>query len=191
MPWFADWCAIALEDDGRLRTLKVAHAQPQHEALIEELQASLPSLARLRPGAYRVLRTGESELVREVSDEFLAASAQDAEHLRLLRLLNFRSGLLVPLKTRGRVLGVITWVTGEQGRRFTEDDRTSARTWRPERRSRSTTPSCTPSCETPRSASSRPSCPPGCPRSPAGSWRSATCPQDVPEPAATSTTCFP
>ena len=124
VPWFADWCAITLEDDGRLRTLKVAHAHPQHEALIEELQASYPASPDSDRGAYRVLRTGESELVREVSDEFLAASAQDAEHLRLLRLLNFRSGLLVPLKTRGRVLGVITWVTGEHGRRFTEDDRT-------------------------------------------------------------------
>ena len=107
VPWFADWCAITLEDDGRLRTLKVAHAHPQHEALIEELQASYPASPDSNRGAYRVLRTGEScELGCEVSDEFLAASAQDAEHLRLLRLLNFRSGLLVPLKTRGRVMGV-------------------------------------------------------------------------------------
>jgi serine phosphatase RsbU (regulator of sigma subunit) len=123
VPWFADWCAIALEEDGRLRTLSVAHAHPEHEALIEELQTSYPPSPDADRGSYRVLRTGESDLVPEVSDELLALSAQDDRHLRLLRQLNFRSGLQVPLKSRDRVLGVITWVTGEHGRRFTEDDR--------------------------------------------------------------------
>jgi len=123
VPWFADWCAIALEDDGRLRTLSVAHAHPEHEALIEELQRSYPSSPDAPRGAYEVLRTGRSDLVSEVSDDLLAASAQDQKHLELLRQLSFRSALSVPLKCRERVLGVITWVTGEQGRRFTEADR--------------------------------------------------------------------
>jgi serine phosphatase RsbU (regulator of sigma subunit) len=123
VPWFADWCAIALEDDGLLRTLSVAHAQPEHAALIQELQTSYPPSPDADRGAYRVLRTGESDLIPEVSDELLAAGAQDERHLGLLRRLNFRSGLSVPLKSRDRVFGVITWVTGEEGRRFTEDDR--------------------------------------------------------------------
>lgn len=122
VPWFADWCAIALEEDGRLHTLSVAHAHPEHEALIEELQTRYPAAPDARRGPYAVLRSGRSDLVPDVSDELLAASAQDEEHLRLLRLLSFRSALSVPLKIRDRVLGVITWVTGEQGRRFTEAD---------------------------------------------------------------------
>ncbi len=58
----------------------------------------------------------------DVTDELLVASAQSEEHLRLLRILEFRSGLSVPLKSADRVLGVITWVTGRGGRQFTEDD---------------------------------------------------------------------
>lgn len=118
VPWFADWCAVSLEDDGRLRTIAVAHAQPEQAQLVEELQTRYPARPDAERGGYLVLRTGASDLVPEVSDELLAAAAQDEEHLRLLRRLSFRSALVCPLKVRDRVLGVITWVAGEHGRRF-------------------------------------------------------------------------
>jgi len=123
IPWFADWCAIALESDGLLRTLSVAHSRPEHIELVERLQRDFPADPREERGSYGVLRSGESQLVPDVSDELLVASAQSEEHLRLLRILEFRSGLSVPLKSGDRVLGVISWVTGRGGRRFTEDDR--------------------------------------------------------------------
>jgi GAF domain-containing protein len=122
VPWFADWCAIALADDGVLRTLAVAHAQPEHADLVQELQERYPSSPDVPRGIYQVLRSGVSDLVPEMNDELLALSAQDDEHLRLLRLLDFRSGMAVPLKVHDRVLGVITWVTGSEGRRFDADD---------------------------------------------------------------------
>ena len=123
VPWFADWCAIALEDDGRLRTIAVAHAQPESAPLVEELQTRYPANPDSPRGGYRVLRTGLSELVPEIGDELLTDVAQDEEHLRLLRALNFRSALACPLKVHDRVLGVITWVAGERGRRFGPADR--------------------------------------------------------------------
>ncbi|MGZ4449681.1 MAG: GAF domain-containing SpoIIE family protein phosphatase [Nocardioides sp.] len=122
VPWFADWCAIALADDGVLRTLSVAHANPEHAELVAYLQEHYPATPDSEHGGYAVLRSGQAELVPEIPDELLARSARDEEHLRLLRLLNFRSALAVPLKVRDRVLGVLTWVTGEGGRRFGPDD---------------------------------------------------------------------
>ncbi|MCW2830512.1 MAG: putative regulatory protein, partial [Aeromicrobium sp.] len=115
VPWFADWCAIALEEDGQLRTLSVAHAQPEHAALVEELQVRYPSSPDAARGSYQVLRSGTSDLVPDLTDDLLVAAAQDDEHLRLLRRLDFRSGMAVPLKVRDQVLGVITWVTGSGG----------------------------------------------------------------------------
>ena len=123
VPWFADWCAIALVQDDRLHTLSVAHAQPDQAELVARLQAEYPASPDAERGAYQVLRSGRSDLIPEVTDELLVASAQDEEHLSMLRSLSFRSALSVPLTSRGRVLGVITWVTGEHGRRFSEDDR--------------------------------------------------------------------
>ena len=122
VPWFADWCAIALEDDGRLRNLSVAHAKPESAPLVAELEEKYPADPESGQGGYQVLRTGKSLLVPEVTDEMLVQAARDEEHLRLVRELNLRSALSCPLKVHDRVLGVVTWVAGESGRRFTADD---------------------------------------------------------------------
>lgn len=123
VPWFADWCSVALEEDGRLHTVALAHVHPEHTALVERLLADYPPSPDSERGPYQVLRSGVSDLIPDVTDDVLAASAQDETHLDLLRRLSFRSALSVPLRGRERTLGVITWVAGEEGRRFTDDDR--------------------------------------------------------------------
>ena len=122
VPWFADWCAIALEQDGELRTLAVAHVDPRKVELAEELERRYPADPDSDQGNYQVLRSGQSELTPEITDEMLEVAAQDPEQLRLIRELNLRSAMTVPLKVRDRVLGVVTWVAGDNGRRFTADD---------------------------------------------------------------------
>lgn len=118
VPWFADWCAIALEDDGLLRNIAVAHNHPELEGTVRELMDRYPSSPEDQGGSYEVLRTGRSNLVPDVTDEMLVLLAKDEEHLRLIRRLELRSGMSCPLKVRDHVFGVITWVTGEGGRRF-------------------------------------------------------------------------
>src|SRR5438128_2408491 len=73
-------------------------------------------------GPGRVIRTGEPELVSEISDSLLRAVAGGAEHLALLRGLGFVSYMAVPLSARGRTLGAITFASAESGRRFGRAD---------------------------------------------------------------------
>ena len=54
-----------------------------------------------------MLRTGEPELLSEVSDEWLQAIATDSEQLELLRSLGLRSNLIVPLVARTRTIGAL------------------------------------------------------------------------------------
>jgi hypothetical protein len=122
VPWFADWCAIAVEQDGELRTLAVEHVDPEKVALAEELQRRFPADPADDRGPYQVLRSGRSELTREITDEMLVAAIDDPDQLRLFRELHLRSAMAVPLKVQDRVLGVVTWVAGEEGRRFGPDD---------------------------------------------------------------------
>ena len=63
-----------------------------------------------------------AQLIPEITDEMLVAAAMDEDQLRIGRDLQLRSALTVPLKARGRVLGLITWVTSESGRRYGPDD---------------------------------------------------------------------
>jgi serine phosphatase RsbU (regulator of sigma subunit) len=69
-----------------------------------------------------VVRTGESQLFEEIRPETLEAAARDAEHLRLIQQLGMRSGLIVPLRTGARIVGAMTLVNSDSGRRFTEED---------------------------------------------------------------------
>ncbi|HEX2893073.1 MAG TPA: SpoIIE family protein phosphatase [Marmoricola sp.] len=122
VPDLADWCAISLAQDGILRTLAVAHRDPAKVQLALDFQQRYPPDPDADTGGYQVLRTGESILVPEVTDEMLVQGAQSEEHLAMLRELALYSGLTVPLAVEGRVLGTITWVNGETGRRFSADD---------------------------------------------------------------------
>jgi signal transduction histidine kinase len=72
-------------------------------------------------GVPNVLRTGRSELYRDVTDEMLVAVARDPDHLRLARELRLRSVMIVPIKDRATVLGAISFVLSSD-RRYTDDD---------------------------------------------------------------------
>jgi serine phosphatase RsbU (regulator of sigma subunit) len=122
VPTFADWCAIDVVDDGRLRRLAVAHVDPAKVELAHQLAERYPPDPDGPHGAWHVLRTGRSELIAEITDEMLAAAAVDEEHAAIARALHLRSAVTVPLVARNRVLGVITWVTAESERHFTLDD---------------------------------------------------------------------
>ena len=122
VPTFADWCAIDVVDDGRLRRLAVAHVDPDKVQLAHRLAERYPPDPEGPYGAWQVMRTGRSELIAEITDEMLTAAAVDEEHAAIARALQLRSAVTVPLVARDRVLGVITWVTAESERHFTLDD---------------------------------------------------------------------
>lgn len=118
----ADWCAIeVLGDDGSVRLAAFAHADPAKQLLGEELIRRHPSSGER--GALRgALASGRSELRTELSEMEVAGAGRDPEHLSALLELGLRSAMAVPLITRGRVLGAISFIAGDQGRRFSEAD---------------------------------------------------------------------
>lgn len=118
VPTLADWCAVAVEQDGRPVTLAVAHVDPEKVAWAWQLQSRYPPDPDSPTGVPAVLRTGRSELWPEVTDEMLVAGARDEEHLRLSRELQLRSAIVAPLVARGRTLGAITLIRAETERRY-------------------------------------------------------------------------
>jgi PAS domain S-box-containing protein len=119
----ADWCAVDLVDEGGdIRSVAVAHKNPERVALAEEMRTRYPPDPAAAAGTPKVIRTGESELYAEISDELLEQSAQTPEHARLARELGLVSAMIVPLRARGRTLGALTLVSSESGRHFDETD---------------------------------------------------------------------
>ena len=123
VPSFADWCTVDMADDkGDLKRVAVAHVDPNKVELAHELHRKYPPDPKSDDGTWRILRTGKSEIVSDITDEMLAASVKDAELLGIMRELGLRSYMGVPLAVRGNVLGVITFIAAESGRRYEESD---------------------------------------------------------------------
>ncbi|HKO56947.1 MAG TPA: GAF domain-containing protein [Thermoanaerobaculia bacterium] len=123
IPRLADWCAIDMVDaEGKLQRLITAHPDPARLAMAEELQAKYPANPEAPGGPWKVLRTGRTEIIADITDAMIVAGALSPEHLRLLRELRLRSFLCVPIKVRGSVAGVITMIYAESGRHYTPDD---------------------------------------------------------------------
>ena len=112
VPRLADWCAIDLAEDGAVRTVAVAHRDPDKEELIRKLQSRYPLNAQGQNPLQKVLLTGETDVFREIPDSALVAAARDGDHLATMRSLKFRSFVCGPLRARGRTLGAVLFVCG-------------------------------------------------------------------------------
>ena len=123
VPRLADWCAVDIvAEDGFVRRLAVAHQDPNKVAWAHELQRRYPPDSDALRGVSGVLRTGQAEFYSEITEEMLTTVAYNEEHLELLREIGFSSVIIVPMATHGRVLGTITLVSAESGRRYEEAD---------------------------------------------------------------------
>jgi signal transduction histidine kinase len=119
VPTLADVCIVDMvEPDGAICRVAVAHRDPTKLALARALQDQFPPDPAAPVGVSRALRTGESELPPLGTPERIAGLARGAEHLRLLRQLGPRSSMVVPLVARGRILGAITCLMTDSGRRY-------------------------------------------------------------------------
>ena len=116
VPRLADWASIDIVEDGQLQPLTVTHADPEKVAFARRLRDRYPTDPEALSGVPQVVRTGESELYSVITDEQLAASAIDAEHLELLRTLHMRSAVIVPLIGRRGTFGALSLVAAESGR---------------------------------------------------------------------------
>jgi len=124
VPRFADWCSIDLVGPGRsIERLTVAHADPEKIQWADELAKQYPVDPDAPMGVPNVIRTGEPELIPEIPDDLLVEATRDTpELLEVLRQLGLRSVMTVPLAARGRVLGALSFIAAESGRRYGEED---------------------------------------------------------------------
>lgn len=119
----ADWCAVDLvASDGSVRQVVVSHKDEAKIRWAKELNKRYPPEYGGPTGVGHVIRTGQPEIYPEISDEMLVASARDSEHLAIMRELQIRSALIVPMIARGRTLGALTLISTDTGRRYGEAD---------------------------------------------------------------------
>ncbi|MGV3720183.1 MAG: PAS domain-containing protein [Actinomycetota bacterium] len=122
LPHLADFCYVDVVEGGQIRRIAAAHADPDQEVVLRELQDRYPPDWSSPAPAARVLRSREPELLPTVDEAVAAAHTTDAEHLALIRRLGIRSHLAVPLIARGELVGAISLALTGQSRRYGADD---------------------------------------------------------------------
>jgi PAS domain S-box-containing protein len=123
VPDVADWVVVDLAtESGGLERKALAHVDPEVREWALEMSRRYPPPPDAPAGVYEVIRTGQAELYPEIPDEMLREGAQDEEDYRILTEFGMRSAIIVPMTTRGRTLGALTFVSGNSGRRFDEQD---------------------------------------------------------------------
>jgi PAS domain S-box-containing protein len=123
VPVLADWCVVdVLERAQGINRVAVAHADADRLTLAQEVTRRWPPDPNRAGAVQTVLREGRSVHLPDMSREQLAAAAQDEEHLAALQELGLRSVLIVPLLARGEILGAMSLIQAESGRRMEADD---------------------------------------------------------------------
>ncbi len=124
VPELADWCSVELIEPGARESqqVSVAHVDPAKLEWARALSAKYPPDPDAVTGAPQVMRTGKPELYPEIPESLLEAGAQDAEHLEMIRALKLESAMVVPLQGRSGIVGAMSFIYADSGRRYSSDD---------------------------------------------------------------------
>ncbi|HEU4681111.1 MAG TPA: histidine kinase, partial [Gemmatimonadales bacterium] len=122
VPQFADYCLVHMPgEDGSLRQVAAAHADPDKMRLLEELgRVYHPEPDDPNSMVARAWNVGTLVLTQDAEE--VPSMLQNAELQRISLELETRSCAVLPLVARGATLGTILVATSLSGRRYSEGD---------------------------------------------------------------------
>lgn len=123
VPSLADWCAIdVLNAEGDLERIAVIHQDQKMTDYLFEFEKQFPTTEKNSSDLYKVIKTGEAQLVPLVTDETTRQGARSPEHLEAMLRLGLKSLMIIPIFARGNTLGALSLGYAESGRVYTQDD---------------------------------------------------------------------
>jgi PAS domain S-box-containing protein len=124
VPRLADWAAIDVLEpgDAHAKQLALAHVDPAKIELARQLARRSPPDHDAPTGVPQVIRSGKSEMYAHIPRELLEAAARDEDHRRIIRELDLRSAMIVPLRGKERVFGAMTFIYAQSERAYTDVD---------------------------------------------------------------------
>ena len=123
VPAIADDCFILLKTvTGRPALVASAHTDGQRGELLRTVINSLTIELNPKMPLFVVMATGVPMLIHDPEMELKGAPQPDEELLRFVLTLGIRSRIVVPLKARGEIIGVMTWLSGDREHPYDHDD---------------------------------------------------------------------
>jgi signal transduction histidine kinase len=123
LPALGAWCIVdILEEGGAIHRLGIYHPDPEMQKLAQQLEVTWKPEPDDPFGAPALLRDERTVAITEDVEATLVATAHSPENLHILHQLGIGSLLTVPLVARKRLLGAITFVSGQRGSSYTPED---------------------------------------------------------------------
>ena len=127
LPRMGDWCVLHLVEGRRLYHAEIACADPTTDGSVAEgLRAAHRERPDLPVSVETAVRTRHALLIRDVSDELMREFSTDENHLRVLRQLEVKSAMVVPLTIAQEAVGALVFLA-TASRRYADDDLRCAR----------------------------------------------------------------
>ena len=111
VPELADWCSVSVVEAGRIRMVSVAHTDPAKVDLVRSLEARYPGDLEGTTRTAAVIRSGRTDIVRDITDEMIERTIEDPVYREAVRSLGLSSLLTVPIAFGGQTLGAMSLVT--------------------------------------------------------------------------------
>ena len=118
VPVLGDFVSIDILRDGRLERVAFASADPALEPVAREIASFAPGLDHPRSPVLAAIERRETLVIPHVDYE---AVSPHPRYLELARAMQARGGIVVPMISRGSVVGAFTGVMGASQREFTDD----------------------------------------------------------------------
>jgi len=127
VPLFADLCLIdEVTEEGATERREVVFADEEKQRTLgDRVRRFTPGPGWRTPQA-KALESATPLFVPEITDPLRDGVAQNEAHAEVMRASGVRSMIVLPLCARTTVLGVLTFVVGDSGRRYSAHDLTLA-----------------------------------------------------------------
>ena len=122
VPKFANWFSINLLRDEMLEPQIIKHEDQEYVSWAIEHSKRNPVSIHDTGIQGHTMRTGESTLVPLITNELIDASIEDIEHREVLKGLNLRSSITVPMQIRNTIIGTVNFISTIEGRQYDQID---------------------------------------------------------------------
>lgn len=123
VPLIADWCAIdMINSEGKLDRVVISHKDKQKIKLAQKMHKQFPPDPLSMTGTYGVLHSGKVEFHPKITEQMINKNVPDLKMKKMLKKLQLSSVVILPLISRNKKLGVITFAHSESRRQYQQDD---------------------------------------------------------------------
>lgn len=121
VPFIADCCVVLVLERNKIVAKATTHCELSKETILKQVGSFFDQKQESPLSAYEIL--GQNPIIIEdVSETILRMVAVNEEHFILIKGLEAKSFISVPLRARGKIIGILALSMCESNRHFTKDD---------------------------------------------------------------------